>query len=197
MLPSKGGGGDEDDGYDETIIPLDFRQSGQIRDDDLFRVLVSPMVAGVTMTCLMDSCHSGTVLDSSIRKDRKPTFLQPPHFRAPASDDIIDQIASRFGRAALDLGGDFYNRGKRNRSDYDAFLDDVFANLYDDDDAFQDCLSEYYRKLMGSQDICCCPLCYIESHQRLMNLVSGEEEDSNEESKTKDSIVKLWHNPTV
>jgi hypothetical protein len=82
---------------------------------------------------------------------------------------------------ALDLGGDFYNRGKRNRSDYDAFLDDVHVNLYDDDDAFQDCLSEYYRKLMGSQDICCCPLCYIESHQRLANLVSGEEEDSDEE----------------
>jgi Caspase domain len=67
LLSRQGGGGDEDDGYDETIIPLDFRQSGQIRDDDLFRVLVSPMAAGVTMTCLMDSCHSGTVLDLPYR----------------------------------------------------------------------------------------------------------------------------------
>ena len=56
-------GRDEVDGYDETLIPLDFEKSGQIRDDDVLRVLVSPMAAGVTLTCLMDSCHSGTVLD--------------------------------------------------------------------------------------------------------------------------------------
>jgi hypothetical protein len=67
MPPRQGGGGDEDDGYDETLIPLDFRTSGQIRDDDLLRVLVSPMAAGVTMTCIMDSCHSGTVLDLPYR----------------------------------------------------------------------------------------------------------------------------------
>jgi hypothetical protein len=67
MLRRQGGGGDEDDGYDETLIPLDFRTTGQIRDDDLLRVLVSPMAAGVTMTCLMDSCHSGTVLDLPFR----------------------------------------------------------------------------------------------------------------------------------
>jgi Caspase domain len=63
MLPHQGGGGDEDDGYDETIIPLDSHQSGPIGDDDLFHVLVSPMAASVTMMCLMDSCHSGIVLD--------------------------------------------------------------------------------------------------------------------------------------
>lgn len=56
-------GSDEADGYDETLIPLDFAQAGQIRDDDVLRVLVSPMPAGVTLTCLFDSCHSGTVLD--------------------------------------------------------------------------------------------------------------------------------------
>jgi len=55
--------GDEADGYDETLVPLDYETSGQIRDDALFKVLVHPMAAGVTMTCLMDCCHSGTVLD--------------------------------------------------------------------------------------------------------------------------------------
>ena len=49
--------GDEDDGYDETLIPVDFQKSGQIRDDDLLKILVHPMPAGVTMTCLMDCCH--------------------------------------------------------------------------------------------------------------------------------------------
>jgi Caspase domain len=59
--------GDEEDGYDETLIPVDFQQHGQIRDDDLLRILVKPMKEGVTMTCLMDCCHSGTVLDLPYR----------------------------------------------------------------------------------------------------------------------------------
>ena len=59
--------GDEDDGYDETLIPVDFQRVGQIRDDDILKNLVRPLAAGVTMTCLMDCCHSGTVLDLPYR----------------------------------------------------------------------------------------------------------------------------------
>lgn len=59
--------GDEEDGYDETMIPVDFQSAGQIRDDDLFRYLVGPMKAGVTLTALMDCCHSGTILDLPYR----------------------------------------------------------------------------------------------------------------------------------
>lgn len=59
--------GDEEDGFDETLIPVDFQRSGQIIDDDLFKELVKPMSTGVLMTCLMDCCHSGTVLDLPYR----------------------------------------------------------------------------------------------------------------------------------
>jgi hypothetical protein len=55
--------GDEDDGYDETLIPLDFKKSGQIVDDEIYERLVKKMPADVTVVCLMDSCHSGTALD--------------------------------------------------------------------------------------------------------------------------------------
>ena len=51
--------GDEDDGYDETLIPVDFERAGQITDDELFKVLVQPMPKGVLVTSLMDCCHSG------------------------------------------------------------------------------------------------------------------------------------------
>lgn len=54
---------EEADGYDETLVPVDYMTEGQIRDDDLFDILVKPMPAGVTLTCLMDCCHSGTILD--------------------------------------------------------------------------------------------------------------------------------------
>ena len=54
---------DEADGYDETLIPVDFQTCGQFRDDFLFQHLVRPMQAGVFVTSIMDCCHSGTVLD--------------------------------------------------------------------------------------------------------------------------------------
>ncbi|GKY92137.1 hypothetical protein MPSEU_000185100 [Mayamaea pseudoterrestris] len=59
--------GDEEDGYDETLIPVDFKTAGQIIDDDILKMLVKPMRAGVHVTVLMDCCHSGTVLDLPYR----------------------------------------------------------------------------------------------------------------------------------
>lgn len=49
--------------YDETLYPLDHERSGQIRDFSLFNHFVKPLAAGVTATCVIDSCHSGSVLD--------------------------------------------------------------------------------------------------------------------------------------
>ena len=43
--------GDEKDGYDETLIPVDYTSAGQIRDDDIFSNLVGAMSKGVVMTC--------------------------------------------------------------------------------------------------------------------------------------------------
>lgn len=42
--------GDEQDGFDETIAPVDYEASGLIRDDDIMRNLVLPMKRGVFMT---------------------------------------------------------------------------------------------------------------------------------------------------
>jgi len=55
--------GDEKDGRDETLVPLDFKSAGQISDDLVFKELVLPVSEGVTLCCVMDCCHSGTVLD--------------------------------------------------------------------------------------------------------------------------------------
>lgn len=55
--------GDEKDGYDETLVPLDYATAGQIRDDDLYKLLVAGLRQGVFATFIMDCCHSGSVLD--------------------------------------------------------------------------------------------------------------------------------------
>lgn len=55
--------GDEDDGYNETIIPLDYEEKGQMPDDELHQLLVRPLPVGCRLTAVFDSCHSGTALD--------------------------------------------------------------------------------------------------------------------------------------
>ena len=55
--------GDEEDGFDESIIPVDFQDNGQIIDDDILDIFVKRMKGGVTCTVVMDCCHSGSVLD--------------------------------------------------------------------------------------------------------------------------------------
>jgi len=71
--------GDEKDGYDETLVPLDYQSAGQIRDDDLFNTLVGPMKKGVQATCIMDCCHSGSILDLPyvFKADGEQTEMAP------------------------------------------------------------------------------------------------------------------------
>ena len=70
--------GDEKDGYDETLVPVDFQTANQIRDEDVFATLIAPMARGVVVTCVMDCCHSGTVLDL------------PYHFIADGEHDSME-----------------------------------------------------------------------------------------------------------
>ncbi|KAJ5347440.1 uncharacterized protein N7506_000693 [Penicillium brevicompactum] len=55
--------GDEDDGYDEVIYPVDFRAAGHIVDDEMHRIMVQSLRPGVRLTAIFDSCHSGSALD--------------------------------------------------------------------------------------------------------------------------------------
>lgn len=40
-------------------MPRDFQESGMIRDDDLYDLLVKDLADGVHLVSLMDCCHSG------------------------------------------------------------------------------------------------------------------------------------------
>ncbi|KAL2902111.1 Metacaspase-1, partial [Bienertia sinuspersici] len=55
--------GDEVDGYDETLCPLDFQTRGMIVDDEINDTLVKPLLPGVKLHAIIDACHSGTMLD--------------------------------------------------------------------------------------------------------------------------------------
>lgn len=55
--------GDEADGYNETICPVDYERAGMIEDDEMHAIMVRPLPVGCRLTALFDSCHSGTALD--------------------------------------------------------------------------------------------------------------------------------------
>lgn len=57
------GNGDEKDGFDEAICPVDYRESGKILDDEVNAILVAPLPHGAILHSIMDTCFSGTLLD--------------------------------------------------------------------------------------------------------------------------------------
>ncbi|KLT38744.1 hypothetical protein CC85DRAFT_252433 [Cutaneotrichosporon oleaginosum] len=72
--------GDEDDGYDECIYPVDFKRAGHLVDDDMHALMVRPLPAGCRLTAIFDSCHSATALDlpyvySTEGKIKEPNLL--------------------------------------------------------------------------------------------------------------------------
>jgi len=55
--------GEECDGKDEALCPCDFQETGYLVDDEIFDVLVQPLMSGVKLTIILDCCHSGTAVD--------------------------------------------------------------------------------------------------------------------------------------
>merc|ERR1711971_985910 len=97
--------GDEEDGYDETLIPLDYQTNGQIRDDDLLRDLVIPMKAGVFVTSIMDCCHSGTVLDLPYNFKANGEEEEMHETEGFDMDGLVGAIASITADVVLDGDG--------------------------------------------------------------------------------------------
>lgn len=69
--------GDEDDGYDETIYPVDHKSAGMIVDDELHEILVRPLPQGCRLTAIFDSCHSGSALDLPYMYDTSGKLKEP------------------------------------------------------------------------------------------------------------------------
>ncbi|CEJ92012.1 Putative Metacaspase-1 [[Torrubiella] hemipterigena] len=100
--------GDEPDGYDEVIYPVDFRQRGHITDDEMHRIMVQPLQAGVRLTAIFDSCHSGTALDLPYIYSTQG-ILKEPNLAKEAGQGLLGAINSY---SQGDLGGVASSLGK-------------------------------------------------------------------------------------
>ncbi|KAA8545613.1 hypothetical protein F0562_020397 [Nyssa sinensis] len=55
--------GDEIDGFDESLCPVDFETEGKILDDEINDIIVKPLPRGAKLHAIIDTCFSGTLLD--------------------------------------------------------------------------------------------------------------------------------------
>ncbi|KAJ3124712.1 Rab GDP dissociation inhibitor alpha [Nowakowskiella sp. JEL0407] len=69
---------DEQDGLDDTIVPMDYKTEGQIVDDDMNVNLVQSLPKGVKFHAFFDCCHSGTLLDLPYLYDHNGDLIHSP-----------------------------------------------------------------------------------------------------------------------
>ncbi|KAG9155344.1 hypothetical protein Leryth_023409 [Lithospermum erythrorhizon] len=55
--------GDELDGYDSALCPVDYEVEGRIIDDEINETIVRPLPRGATLHAIIDTSFSGTFLD--------------------------------------------------------------------------------------------------------------------------------------
>ncbi|KAJ5950164.1 uncharacterized protein N7479_008577 [Penicillium vulpinum] len=91
--------GDEDDGFDDVIYPLDYRVAGHIVDDDMHAIMVRPLRPGVRLTAIYDSCHSGTALDLPYVYSTQGV-LKEPNLAKEAALDLFSAFTS-YGQGDL------------------------------------------------------------------------------------------------
>jgi hypothetical protein len=93
--------GDEEDGYDEVIYPVDFRTAGHIVDDEMHRIMVQNLQPGVRLTAIFDSCHSGSALDLPYIYSTQGV-LKEPNLAKEAGQGLLGIVSSY---ARNDIGG--------------------------------------------------------------------------------------------
>jgi hypothetical protein len=129
--------GDElDDGLDEIICPYDLDWDNPFTDDDL-GALVSAVEPGVSLTVVLDCCHSGTGL-RACGPDRARCLIPPVdirHREQPAIEDLgpsrrqtltappIGLPVRRIGRGASAKGAVLIAACRADQSSADAWID--------------------------------------------------------------------------
>ncbi|KAK4152682.1 Metacaspase-1A [Chaetomidium leptoderma] len=120
--------GDEEDGFDEVIYPVDFKTAGHIVDDDIHLLVVKPLQPGVRLTAIFDSCHSGSVMDLPYIYSTKGV-LKEPNLAKEAGQGLLEAVghyargdmgsvaSTVFGFAKTAFrGNDAYENTKRTKT---------------------------------------------------------------------------------
>ena len=87
--------GDDDDGYNLSILPVDYKKEGNILDDYILKNLVKALPEGVCTTMLVDCCHSGNVGDLPyIMKATSTNQEIEPLFNTDTLQEVLEKEAA-------------------------------------------------------------------------------------------------------
>jgi hypothetical protein len=96
--------GDDEDGQDEALVPVDFHRGAILLDDEQFR-LFDQLPTGASLTCFYDCCHSGTMARFAIQ-----SMLQEAR-----SLDRVDDVRPRFIDPTPAMWAEYERRRERRR----------------------------------------------------------------------------------
>jgi hypothetical protein len=85
--------GDETDGYDEVLCPVDFFDGQYISDDNL-RSIFSTLPRGVTLDVFLDSCYSGTATRSLDLNKITPRCIPGPLTKGTITKKVVTLVPS-------------------------------------------------------------------------------------------------------
>lgn len=117
--------GDEEDGFDSCVYPVDFEVAGPIIDDEMHDIMVKSLPPGCKLTALFDCCHSGTALDLPFVYSTKGVVKEPNLWKDAGSGAFrafVDYERGDLSGAISAVSGIFKKVTNSNTGNRDAII---------------------------------------------------------------------------
>jgi len=131
-------GGDEIDGRDECLVPIDYETNGMIVDDEI-RGILNCLLPSQRLFCVIDACHSGTSCDLKYNYDMEGKPMKDDKNYIPTRGECIMLSGCRDDQTSADaweqkkyqgaLTFSFVTALRENVKDYESLVKSVRNTL--------------------------------------------------------------------
>lgn len=129
--------GDEDDGNDEVLCPIDFEKAGIITDDYIFEHFVLKLPENTRVVFLSDCCNSGTILDLKYNYN-----INPDKMKESRNSESKCKIVMLSGCRDDQTSADAYIAGSDNKYKFQGAMTAAFLDCYYDKISNEDLLEK-------------------------------------------------------
>ncbi len=141
-------GGDESDGRDEVLCPIDCMVNGFIKDDTIKSRLVDKLNSNVSLVFMSDSCHSGTVLDLkyNYKCDKRNKCKTDRHSKKTKCDVVLIS-----GCMDKQTSSDAYLPNKDNNYLYQGAMTASFIANYKDEISYYNLIQKMQKWIKSNK----------------------------------------------
>lgn len=131
--------GDEVDGKDEVLCPVDCDTQGYITDDTLREEFIDKLPRNVKLVMLVDACHSGTVLDLrySYKADASPITMN--NWISNTQCDVVMISGCRDNQTSADA---FLENPDKKKYEYQGAMTASFLDNYTERSSYDGIISK-------------------------------------------------------